>query len=196
LCFRPTSSDNDRWQDRKLDLPLIVALLKAGADPNAIGYDDQAFPLECAALHGHVPVLATLLQFGADVHKADKDGMTALHAALMLDGEAAVKLLLLHKPDVNAATFNGSTPLHFASGLEDPPVILMLLSSGARLNSCNAFGETPLDMALIIPNSTFVKFLESKGAKTGLQLHKRSPAIWDTNLDALKRNVSAKTKQH
>ena len=56
-----------------------------------------------------------LLERGADVAHADKDGMTALIYASMRGDEATARLLLERGADVAHADSNGMTALIYAS---------------------------------------------------------------------------------
>ena len=59
--------------------------------------------------------LVTALKKGADIHAADKNGVTALHHAVRFRSPAAVKTLIEYGANVNqACRRNGSTPLHRA----------------------------------------------------------------------------------
>ena len=59
-------------------------------------------------------IMESLLTSGANPNKRDKDGMTALHHAVIAGNEKAVQLLLTHKADANITTKEGKTPLDIA----------------------------------------------------------------------------------
>ena len=52
---------------------------------------------------------------GADINKADDDGVTQLYIAAELGQEAIVRALIEAGADVNKATDNGWTPLYIAA---------------------------------------------------------------------------------
>src|SRR6188508_3291506 len=59
--------------------------------------------------------IVAALKRGADIHAADKNGVTALHHAVRFRSPAAVKTLIEHGANVNqVCRRNGSTPLHRA----------------------------------------------------------------------------------
>jgi ankyrin repeat protein len=62
----------------------------------------------------HPKVVKLLLDKGADVNVAQKDGATALHAAASEGHTETVKLLLDRGADVNAENDSRETPLHLA----------------------------------------------------------------------------------
>jgi tankyrase len=97
------------------------------------------------------------LKAGADLHYADKNGVTALHHAVRFRSPAAVLVLLEHGAAVNqACKRSGSTPLHRAvtstgapstAGKDDQAreIIEMLLRFGADPSIKNKNGKTPAD---------------------------------------------------
>ena len=58
-----------------------------------------------------VKAVATLLELGANPNWKDKDGLTALHYAVLIENEEIIELLLEHNADVNAQDNEGETPL-------------------------------------------------------------------------------------
>ena len=100
-------------------------LLAAGADPNSDRNHRQARPLHYAA-DGYsqnpafdaalqVKTIRCLLDAGADLHAADKNGATALHRAVRTRSAAAVQCLLQAGADPTARNHPGATPFHLAA---------------------------------------------------------------------------------
>jgi tankyrase len=99
------------------------------------------------------------LASGANIHAADKNGVTALHHAVRFRSAAAVKTLIEHGADVNrACRRSGSTPLHRAVTSTGAPstagkqaeardIIELLLAAGADPSIRNKAGKTPGDYA-------------------------------------------------
>lgn len=77
-------------------LPILEALLAAGADPNA-RLDGERTPLMWCGPE----IMKVLLEHGADPSLTDHAGNTALHTARNIE---AIRLLVAHGADVNALT--------------------------------------------------------------------------------------------
>jgi ankyrin repeat protein len=157
-------------------MPLIKALLKKGADPNAraetipfnglyvfdgswINFDGQTSFVR-AALAGDVELMRVLLEYHANPNIATVEGTTALMAASGMNwvsnqtynhGEAAyleaIKLCLQQGADVNAANSLGFTSLHAAAAKGWESAIQLLVDNGARMDAKDIAGRTPLVFA-------------------------------------------------
>jgi tankyrase len=103
--------------------------------------------------------LIALLSAGADVHAADKNGVTALHHAVRFRSPMAVKTLIEFGANVNqACRKSGSTPLHRAVTSTGAPgtagkqhqsreIIELLLAAGADPSIRNKRGKTAAEYA-------------------------------------------------
>lgn len=103
---------------------LVRLLLAAGADPNSAKNHRQSGPLHYAAdgyvrcpdgePNRQVQTLQCLLEAGAKINAADKNGATPLHRAVRTRSAAAVKYLLARGSDPTLRNRPGSTPFHLA----------------------------------------------------------------------------------
>jgi ankyrin repeat protein len=103
--------------------------------------------------------LIALIKAGADVHAADKNGVTALHHAVRFRNPVAVETLIEFGADVNqACRKSGSTPLHRAVTSTGAPstagkraearrIVTLLLAAGADPSIRNRKGRTARDYA-------------------------------------------------
>ena len=163
---------------------LTETLVKAGADPNAMGIGLNAIGygwgwnrgtrapvVMIAAYHqSSAAVIRSLLDAGADPTAVSSDGRTVLHYAMR--GAAApgvVSTLLVAGADPNARDPEvlDFTPLHWAAArasADDDPRIAsasILLRGGADPNIPSTDGRTPLHFA---SNPSLVRLLLAAGA--------------------------------
>jgi len=154
-------------------LPLVQALLDAGADPN----DGVTLPLAASA--GDIPVLEALLAHGANVDQRwATDGSTALYAILNWSRTPnGVLWLLAHGggaggaggADPNAVfSENGETPLHVAARAWDVPMMEALVSHGGDIARRRADGRTPYALAELNGNHAVAEWLLAHGASPEL----------------------------
>src|SRR5213083_1576196 len=146
-------------------LPLVQALLDAGADPN----DGVTLPLAASA--GDVPVLEALRAHGADVNQPwASDGATSLYAILNWSRTPeGVTWLLAHGADPNAVfAENGETPLHVVARAWDVPLAEAMVAHGADIERKRADGRTPYAVAELNGNRAVADWLREHGASTEL----------------------------
>jgi ankyrin repeat protein len=142
-------------------LPLVTALLEAGADPN----DGVTLPLAASA--GDIPVLEALHAHGAKVDQPwASDGSTGLYAILQWSRTAdGVLWLLAHGADPNAVfAENGETPLHVAARAWDVTVVEAMALRGADISRRRNDGRTPYAVAELNGNRAVAEWLLAHGA--------------------------------
>ena len=109
-----------------------------------------------------------LIKRGADVNKANKDGLTPLMIALKNKSSYEIIELLINKGvDVNAVDKDGWTPLMYAlyHNSSDSIIRLLIKHKGANVNTANKDGLTPFMIALKNKyNSLIIKLLIRYGA--------------------------------
>ena len=141
----------------------LMALLAAGADPNARGEARNSLLHVAVRVPGNetrrVWAVSLLRRFRADPNVRDRLGRTPLHYTAQetydrfLGGSLHLGLASGHELalDVNARDRDGQTPLHYASGSGrgsgDVGVMFWLLRHGAGVNAVDNDGRTPLDWA-------------------------------------------------
>jgi len=113
--------------------------------------------LHSAASNG-IEVVAWLVEHGADVNAAAKDGWTVLHSAAS-NGIEVVAWLVEHGADVKAADKDGQTVLHWAASNGKLEVVAWLVERGADVTAKGSWG-TALDVAAKWGHTDVVKLLE------------------------------------
>jgi len=110
-------------QDKK---PLVVLLIKSGADINIARSSDGITPLILAAQLGNFQVVNILISKGARLNAADSNKSTALIVAAKENHENIVKQLLSVGADLNAMDNVGLTALKHAEKLGHRNVVQVI----------------------------------------------------------------------
>jgi len=147
------------------NVPLIRALLKAGADINVVDKHENDSILSWAILTSRRETATLLLERGARVDIARRFGASALHLAVAKEHDSdLVQMLLERSALVNAKNDDGSTPLHWAARNSQAHNMRLLIAYGSDINALNAIGESPLVEAICYGNADCVKLLLARGA--------------------------------
>ena len=133
------------------DPPLIVLLLRLGADPNAKTGGGHT-PLYCVANECGVPgggeVVRMLVQAGGKVDAADGvKHCTPLHMAARRGNVEVAEALLACSADIEARDSAGDTPLRRSVNCNQIEVAALLLARGADPRSVGSKGLTPIAAA-------------------------------------------------
>ena len=127
------------------DVSLILAMLKHGANPNAVDSNGETPLMESVSAH-HSKTVGLLLDHGANVNYQDVAGGSALENSVMgawgdddVIGKAGddekiaiIRQLLAHGADPNLPDTYGTTPLKFAEQHRSPEIAALLRKAGAK----------------------------------------------------------------
>ncbi|NXJ40775.1 ZDH13 Palmitoyltransferase, partial [Ciconia maguari] len=136
------------WAIRQGHLPMVMLLLKCGADPSLI--DGEGFSsIHLAVLFQHMPIVAYLISKGQNIDTTDFNGQTPLMlSAQKVTGPEPTRFLLKFNPSLNAVdNVQKNSALHWAITSGNTSAVDLLLEAGASLDIKNVKGETPLDLA-------------------------------------------------
>ncbi|KFQ24106.1 Palmitoyltransferase ZDHHC13, partial [Merops nubicus] len=151
------------WAIRQGHLPMVVLLMKCGADPSLI--DGEGFSsLHLAVLFQHMPIVAYLVSKGQNIDSTDFNGQTPLMlSAQKVLGPEPTRFLLKFNPSLNAVdNVQKNSALHWAIASGNTSAVELLVEAGASLDIKNAKGETPLDLAYQSPNRFVVYVLKEE----------------------------------
>lgn len=169
----------ENYVDRKPYLPLIQALLEAGAEVNA---RTQETP----------PFRHHLLEITGSLEWVDFTGQTPFLTAALAGDMSLMKLLLEHGADPHIDTYEGTTPLMAAAGVnwvvaqtwtEGPEQLLaavkLCYELGIDVNQANSMGLTAIHGAANRGSDEIIEFLVSKGARLDVRDEVgRTPLDW------------------
>uniref|UniRef100_A0A8V0ZGY6 Palmitoyltransferase n=1 Tax=Gallus gallus TaxID=9031 RepID=A0A8V0ZGY6_CHICK len=148
------------WAIRQGHLPMVILLLKCGADPSLI--DGEGFSsIHLAVLFQHVPIVAYLISKGQNIDTADFNGLTPLMlSAQKVVGPEPTRFLLKFNPSLNAVdNVQKNTALHWAVTSGNVSAVELLLEAGANMDIKNVKGETALDLAIQTQNRFMIYML-------------------------------------
>lgn len=144
---------------RGVNVALVEWLLENGADPNAADGDGRT-PLH-RTNDDHLPALR---RHGADLHRLDNKGNTALHIAAERDFSIPLCNALIQAGiAVNTRNHAGLTPLHFAVFGGRESVLQALIDQGADINARTTAEYRYMDFD-IYPNGQGMAFIVPAGS--------------------------------
>ncbi|KAM9272736.1 rabankyrin-5 isoform 3-T3 [Morus bassanus] len=136
-------------------------------------------------------IATTLVNYKADVDRADKRGWSLLHKAIQRGDKFAANFLIKNGARVNAATLGDQeTPLHLVASYspkkhlpdvmaEMAQIAESLLQAGANPNMQDSKGRTPLHVSIVVRNEpVFSQLLQCKQLDLELKDHEGSTALW------------------
>jgi ankyrin repeat protein len=166
----------------KGDLQALRALLKQGADVNAV-QGDGVTALHWAATRGDAEMARVLILAGANLRAATRfGGYTPLHVAAERGHAGVVQALVQAGADANATTPRGTTALMLAAAAGDTATLTALLDAGAKPDAREVEREhTALMFAAAADRLAAVRLLLARGANPTL-------ATRVTDLSALSRS--------
>jgi uncharacterized protein len=155
----------------KDNLPIVDALLKAGADPNEVeAFDMKALVVSLTRENGNPEVTLRLIRAGARVPLSCEDGDPVVSLATMGSSVEVLQSLLAVGAPVDCPGLNGETALHFAAMNGDADRVAVLLQYGANPRQPDSDGKSPLDVATTTSSDDTVqaRFERTRELLTGI----------------------------
>jgi ankyrin repeat protein len=151
------------------DMTAVRALLKQGADVNALGtYETPA--LDWVVRVEDIATAGLLLDAGADPNLPNRERVVPLHLAIENGDVEMAGLLLDAGADPNIADHAGETPLFLAARAGNTDIVGALLSHGAVVDQRDpVYRQTPLMVAVREGHAPVVELLLSQGADANAQ---------------------------
>lgn len=125
-------------------LSLVEDLLKSGAEVNAQTNSSLVTPLLQAIWKGRLETVQLLVEHGADLNLADKEGKTPLIQAASLQKPEIFLYLLECGANWRLKDQHGQTALHEAADRGCAVRVRALLEKGADVNQLSSFKMSPL----------------------------------------------------
>lgn len=130
------------------NLPIVEALLRAGADPNETEiFGLSALEISLTRDHVNPEVTLLLLRSGAKVSTDCPKSDSLVSLATQDSSLEVIGALVARGAPVNCQDGHGRTALHWAALNGQADRVALLLKSGADRGLKNADGKTPLDIA-------------------------------------------------
>jgi len=120
-----------------------------------------------AIANGHLDIVKSLIESGANVDSLDKSLMTPLHYAASKGCADIIRLLIEKGASINAVSGDSKTPLILACANNDLNAVELLINNGANPCVRDNFGYSPLMTAVFYANEKvadmLIKFEVKKG---------------------------------
>jgi uncharacterized protein len=133
------------WAKKPETPAIITALLKAGADPSAVGSDTKAAP-QLAAEQAERSLIDAFLDNGVAADWKNNNQESLLGIASAYGHVQIVSRLLERGASINAQDDEGFTPLMNACQNRHVEVVRILLQKKADKSLKNRYGETALSL--------------------------------------------------
>uniref|UniRef100_A0ACD5WQ93 Uncharacterized protein n=1 Tax=Avena sativa TaxID=4498 RepID=A0ACD5WQ93_AVESA len=121
-------------------------------------------PLHTLAASGDFYLLDNLLKHKVDVNALDKDGLPAIHKAVISKKHAIINYLLRNSANPFIYDKDGATLMHYAVQTACNQSIKTLVLYNVDINRPDDYGWTPLHLAVQTQRTDIVRLLLIKGA--------------------------------
>lgn len=121
-------------------------------------------PFHTLTTSGQILLMDDVLKHGFNVNAVDKDGLTAIHKAVLCKREAVVSRLLKRGADPHVRDKDGATLLHYAVLVAAIQTLKLLIKHDVDVNLADNEGWTPLHLAVQSRTRDVARILLVNGA--------------------------------
>ncbi|XP_019422582.1 PREDICTED: ankyrin repeat domain-containing protein, chloroplastic-like isoform X2 [Lupinus angustifolius] len=166
--YDPHANKNSQGR-QKLFTKEENVLLKRGIPDLASASSDKWLPLHTLAACGEFYLVDSLMKHNVDINAVDKDGLTALHKAIIGKNQAITNYLLINSANPFVKDKDRATLMHYAVQTASSQTIKILLLYNVDINRPDNDGWTPLHLAVQTQRTDLVRLLLIKGANKTLK---------------------------
>ncbi|KAK6924539.1 Ankyrin repeat, partial [Dillenia turbinata] len=170
--YEPGENNKSDGPRRKLFTKEEKVLLNRRIPDLAVATSDKWLPLHTLAASGEFYLVDGLLKHNVDINTADKQGLTALHRAILGKKQAVLNYLLRESANPLVRDTDGATLMHYAVRTASTQTIKILLLYNVDINlqdNVGLDGWTPLHLAVQAQRTDLVRLLLIKGADKALR---------------------------
>ncbi|WJX61948.1 hypothetical protein P8452_46995 [Trifolium repens] len=164
------TSQDDEYERIKKEVeqllePEEIEILQQNVTPNLEKISSKKWGLlHSLALSLQIYSMDKLVENGYDIDFLNKEGLTALHKAIIGKKEAVISHLLRKGASPHVKDKDGATPLHYAVQVGAKQTVKLLMKYNVDVNVADNEGWTPLHVAIQSRNRDIVKILIGNGA--------------------------------
>ncbi|CAN6481612.1 unnamed protein product [Victoria cruziana] len=165
----PDGGSKESEGSRKLFTKEEKILLNKKIPDLADASSSKWVPVHTLAASGQFYLLDMLLKHSVDINTVDKDGLTALHRAILCKKQAVTNYLLRESANPFVRDRDGATLIHYAVLVASIHAIKILILYNVDINLSDDYGWTPLHLAVQTRRTDIVRLLLIKGADKSLK---------------------------
>ncbi|KAK9284867.1 hypothetical protein L1049_024047 [Liquidambar formosana] len=167
--YEPGHSAAKEGPPRKLFTKEEKVLLNRRIPDLATATSSKWLPLHALAASGEFYLVDAILKHNVDINAADKDGLTALHKAIVCKKQAITNYFLRESANPFVRDKEGATLMHYAVRTASSHTIKILLLYNVDINAQDNDGWTPLHLAVQARRTDLLRLLLIKGADKTLK---------------------------
>ncbi|KAE8715908.1 Ankyrin repeat domain-containing protein [Hibiscus syriacus] len=130
----------------------------------AVATSGKWLPIHTLAVSGKFYLVDALLKHNVDINAVDKNGLTAIHKAIIGKKQATTNYPPRESANPFVRYYDGATLMHYAVYAASTPTIKLLLLYNVDINLQDNDGWTPLHLAVQARKTDIVKLLLIRGA--------------------------------